>query len=210
MQKEKEYINEDVKQAHEELQAKLKDPAEKNKLKKHLQEIKSGETRLEMVYSQSPYKFALPNGSDFDFKRYIETLKAVRRKIRILDVGAGKGHFLALLKKDFGKKIHTTALDIYEHPELNEKYKEGLIDEVIYESAELFLPKQAYDIIVSNLGGLKYSIMPELVIRKLSHSLRSGGILLIYPLLKIPKEIAKDKRFKTLKLQDAIAIKKEE
>ena len=210
MLKDKQYINSEVKKAQEELQKRIINPKEKHKFEHHIKEIKSGDTRLEMVYSQSPYRFALPNGSDFDFNRYIETLKAVRRKIKILDVGAGKGQFLASLKKDLGKRIYTTALDIYEHPELNEKYKKGLVDEIIYESAELFLPRQTYDIIVSNLGGLKYTVMPDLVIRKLSHSLRSGGILLIYPVLKIPREIMKDKRFTTVKLQDAIAIKKME
>jgi ubiquinone/menaquinone biosynthesis C-methylase UbiE len=211
MPKKEIFLNKEIKQVHDELQAKLtEDKKQKSDFEKHLKDIKSGDTRQEMVYSQSPYRFALPNGSDFDFKRYIKSLKVVRRKIKILDVGAGKGHFLAELKSELGNKIHTTALDIYEHEELNEKYKKGQIDELVYESAELFLPTQTYDIIVSNLGGLKYSLMPDLVIRKLAHSLRKDGILLIYPALKIPKEIDKDKRFKNIKLQSAIAIKRVE
>jgi hypothetical protein len=107
-----------------------------------------------------------------------------RKKLTIVDDGAGKGHFLAELKpmlKEKGIESETIALSVSRRLTLWMKKKKGLIDEVFLKDAAEFVPKKPVDAIFSFFGSISYieDLVRKEHVLKFAHSLRKGGIMAV-------------------------------
>lgn len=105
-----------------------------------------------------------------------------KKKISVLDDGAGKGYFLAQLKEKWnalkkeGKvkaSLETTAVTLS-----SKTIALKNIDEIKKGNVANFLPTKKYDLIISVYGGFEYTI-PEIqkeVLLKYCYSLNKGGV----------------------------------
>jgi SAM-dependent methyltransferase len=118
--------------------------------------------------------------TDIDIPKLVRGLITKKRRIRILDAGAGDGNVLAELKEAFKDKVETQAISLGTPKPLKEKLALGLVDKIYNISVDAWLPKQEYDFIVSYMGGVAYSHNPIIAILKLAHSLSVDGIALIH------------------------------
>ena len=186
--KKPQFLNPHVEKLHLAYLERLKDPETReeirNKLKKTIEKDRhadknGGETatysRRRTTYSISDYQV--------DIHRHIRELLDTRDKVHILDLGAGDGNYLAVLKHFFGNRIHTTAMGLTTTPQLEHKVRTGAIDRAIQRSLEGFVPDKEYDLIISYWGGLHYvtSGLEFQYGEMLAHSLSKGGKLIIYP-----------------------------
>ncbi|MDD4983712.1 MAG: hypothetical protein PHH82_02640 [Candidatus ainarchaeum sp.] len=182
------FLNPHVERLHRTYLERLRDPETRdeirNKLRKALEKDRKanengGETatysRRRITYSISDY--------GVDIHRHIRELLETRDKVHILDLGAGDGNYLALLKHFFGNRVHTTAMGLTTTPQLKHKLEKGAIDRIIQRSLEGFTPDREYDLIVSYWGGLHYVTqgLEFQYAEMLAHSLSKGGRLIIYP-----------------------------
>jgi hypothetical protein len=118
-----------------------------------------------------------------------------KRTLRVMDDGAGEGHFLNALSEKLGEagiRCHTTALSLMIRPKLLEFFRQGKIDEVRPGFAETFVPTKPYDLIVSIYGSPHYTTMTHEIpdpktgtqlqknhLLKMAHSLKKGGLLIV-------------------------------
>jgi len=147
----------------------------------------------------------------------LELAKAMLRRksgIRILDVGAYDGTFLKEMKsnKEVGGKIKTTALVLHETEALKKRRESGLVDRTITASVESWLPRERYDIVFSNYGGMLYSPYPKIALRKIAYCLEKKGIAVILSMglksKELAAELAHDKGFRVKISKNAMIIKR--
>ena len=139
----------------------------------------SGKNDRGYIYYNVDFKLLRRNQNLIDalVKKYQKT----KKKLQILDDGAGKGNFLGGLKIEMKSRkvpIETTAVCISNNlSEINKK----LIDKVIVGDAKNLNLNKKYDLITSYFGSVHYSI-PEIrdeIIKKYAFSLNKNGMALL-------------------------------
>ncbi len=115
----------------------------------------------------------------------LEQIAAKRKNIiRITEDGPGQGRFLELAHDWFalkGVRVDSTAICLRAHPILRALEKEGKISRLVEGPAELYLPREEQDMIVSLTGSLNYAL-PKFrkdLARKFTFSLSRGGLMLV-------------------------------
>ncbi len=118
-------------------------------------------------------------------KSIIETLVGMgKKRLSIIDDGAGVGNFLAEIKSQLLNKgiiSKTTALTLTPNENLEKRKINGVIDNVVVGPAEYYVPKKPVDAIFSLFGSITYtdpSVRKEHVL-KFAHSLKKGGIMMV-------------------------------
>jgi len=114
---------------------------------------------------------------------YLATIKR-NRPLRILDDGAGKGHFLDDLKHlllNRGINCETTAISLYMSNWLKIYTEDARIDKTIIDPAEYYAPEKSLDAIFSFFGSIEYShdLIRKNHLLKYLYSLDHNGILLV-------------------------------
>ena len=107
-----------------------------------------------------------------------------KKKLKVLDEGAGFGQFLLDLKEILTKEgidTDTTAVVLKKHSLLDTYHKDGKVDHVHVGRSEFFLPDKGYDVIFSLYGGIHYTISEfrKQTLVKYASSLNRGGVALI-------------------------------
>ncbi|MCX6803040.1 MAG: hypothetical protein NTY48_00545 [Candidatus Diapherotrites archaeon] len=113
-----------------------------------------------------------------------EMSKRKKKPLNIIEDGAGNGAFLREFQKKLastGSAPRITALTLAETPGLSELKRTGVIKELYTGDAELFVPKQPADLIVSLAGSINYHIsqVGKDHLLKYAHSLGKNGLMLI-------------------------------
>ena len=130
------------------------------------------------------------------FRACLEELAQSKQpSVDVLDLGAGQGIALAEIKRAIeggGKKVNAEAVVLgkaegFGNPRLSgqgsppKKRPEIKFHET---PAELFKPGKQYDLIVSFYGAVSYSEHPLLLLRGMMRSLKPGGHIFLFDLLR--------------------------
>ncbi|MDD4983341.1 MAG: class I SAM-dependent methyltransferase [Candidatus ainarchaeum sp.] len=107
-----------------------------------------------------------------------------KKKLKVLDEGAGFGLFLLDLKEMLEKEgidTDTTAVVLKKHSLLDTYHKDGKVDHVYVGRSEFFLPDRNYDVIFSLYGGIHYTLseFKKQILVKYASALNRGGVALI-------------------------------
>jgi len=132
-------------------------------------------------------------GRDIFFSIIKYAKKYKKRKIKILDDGAGRGYFLGDLKeminiynnlKSKNLKLETTAITLDKS-----KIKEKNIDHIYKTYSHNYTPSEKYDFIFSVFGGFTYTIddIKKETMLKYIYSLNKGGIA-VFSISHVPQK----------------------
>ncbi len=184
------YLNKEIEGAHLQLKRVLRKGNVRSVLKSGImrsrQYDKKRGYRLGRKLDNDPegsctYSIFDPGAGEYvDFAGEVKDTLERKGKAAVLDIGAGDGHFLSQLKEKFGERVETTAVALTKSPEMAKNIGRGGIDKFSGVSAESFLPKRHYDLVVSYFGGIYYSAQPHIALRKAANSLAEGGTAYIF------------------------------
>jgi hypothetical protein len=163
----------------------IKDPKLLKKFKelsKKHHEVSEGQWRKDRCFLDYNNLFGcILNESLYDF---LVRLGRRKKKLSVLDEGAGFGLFLLDLKEMLAKEgiaTDTTAVVLKKHTLLDTYQKDGKVDHVYVGRSEFFLPDRKYDVIFSYYGGIHYALseIKKQILIKYASALNRGGVALI-------------------------------
>ena len=160
----------------------LKDPQSRERIKRKLGLQRVSEGRWEVARGVYDYSLLFEKIIGESLLDFLTTLAKRKKRLSILDDGAGLGRFLSGIKAELKKRqvdVDTSAVVL----EKKQFFSED-IDNTHIGPAQFFLPDKKYDVIFSYYGSIHYT--DELghdtikhMLPKYANVLNHGGVLLI-------------------------------